>query len=208
MKGSLQYEDYRRAAEALGCSVAAVVAVTRVESPRGPFLPDGRPTLLFERHKFHQHTNGRFSAAHPDISSAKPGGYGAGGAHQHARMEKAAKLDRAAALKSASWGAFQILGENFAQAGHPSLQSFVNAMYRSAGDQLDCFVNFIRNDWRLLGAIRSLDWATFARVYNGPAYRQNRYDEKMAAEYAAALQVYPDFRNVESRVTSTEDPRS
>lgn len=202
----LGLQDYQRAAEALGCSVAAVVAVTRVESPRGPFLPDGRPTLLFERHKFHKHTGGRFSAAHPDISSSKPGGYGAAGAHQHARMERAAKLDRDAALKSASWGSFQIMGENHKQAGHATLQSFVNAMYRSASDQLDCFINFIRNDQRLLRAIRELDWATFARIYNGPAYRQNRYDEKLATEYAAALKTYPDFRNVVSRVASTEDP--
>ena len=194
MKESISIEDYIRAAEALGCSVASIIAVSRVESPRGPFLPDGRPTLLFERHKFHRHTSGRYSAAHPDISSSKPGGYGAAGAHQHERMGRAAKLDRDAALKSASWGQFQILGENYAKAGHRTLQSFVNAMYRSASDQLDCFINFIRNDSRLLRAIRELDWATFARVYNGPAYRQNRYDEKMAAEYEAALQVYPEAR--------------
>lgn len=193
---NLSISDYKRASAALGCSVAAVVAITRVESPRGPFLPDGRPTLLFERHKFHQHTRGRFSAAHPDISSSKPGGYGAAGTHQHDRMGRAAKLDRDAALKSASWGAFQIMGENYKQAGHGTLQQFVNAMYRSASDQLDCFVNFIRNDQRLLRAIRELDWATFARVYNGPAYRQNRYDEKLAAEYAAALKSYPEAGGV------------
>lgn len=204
MKDKLTTSDYRRAAASLGCSVAAVVAVANVESPRGPFLDDGRPSLLFERHKFHKHTRGRFSAAHPDISSSKPGGYGAEGAHQHARMERAAKLDRDAALKSASWGAFQILGENHEQAGHRTLQAFVNAMYRSASSQLDCFINFIRNDSRLLAAIRGLQWATFARIYNGPAYRDNDYDVKMAREYAAALKEFPDFRNVVSGVTSTE----
>src|SRR5690606_5667831 len=98
----------------------------------------------------------------------------------------------------------QILGENHEQAGHAELQSFINAMYRSASDQLDCFISFILNDRRPLAAIREKDWATFARIYNGPAYRQNRYDEKMAAEYAAALKAYPDFSNVVSSVTSTE----
>jgi len=28
------------------------------------------------------------------------------------------------------------------------------------------------------------DWAGFARGYNGPAFRQNRYDEKLSAAYA------------------------
>ena len=80
--------------------------------------------LLFERHKFSQHTRRQFDRSHPDISGPR-GGYGAAGAHQHARMERAAALGRAAALKSASWGAFQIMGFNYSYAGYLDFEAFV-----------------------------------------------------------------------------------
>ena len=32
----------------------------------------------------------------------------------------------------------------------------------------------------MLAALQSKDWKTFARLYNGPGYAQNRYDEKLA----------------------------
>lgn len=209
-KPPLTEADYRRAAGRLQCDLAAIMAVAKVEAPKGPFLPDGRPPILFERHKFHRHTRGRFSRSHPDLSNATPGGYGAGGAHQHDRLARAAALDREAALKSASWGAFQIMGENHAQAGHPTLQGFINAMYRSAAAQLDAFVSFNLADARLVQAIRGRMWATYARIYNGPAYRDNRYDEKLAAAYADFVKAYPprpNFALVRSGVTSTETMR-
>jgi len=30
----------------------------------------------------------------------------------------------------------------------------------------------------MLAALQKKDWKAFARLYNGPAYAQNRYDEK------------------------------
>lgn len=183
-KPALTEADYQRAALRLGCEVAAIKAFAQVESPRGPFDADGAPSILFERHKFHQFTSGRFDKAVPDLSNASAGGYGLYSA-QHARLARAAKLDREAALKSTSWGQFQIMGFNFLRAGHPTLQSFINAMYRSAGDQLDAFVAFIQSDARLHAAVKARDWPTAARLYNGAAYAINRYDVKMAAAYKA-----------------------
>jgi hypothetical protein len=31
--------------------------------------------------------------------------------------------------------------------------------------------------------LENLDWAKFARGYNGAGYKQNKYDEKLAAAY-------------------------
>ena len=98
-----------------------IEAVKAVESgPYGSFLDDGRPPILFERHIFHRQTGGRF-ASHPDISHKSAGNYGKGGAHQYTRLERAMKLDRQAALEAASWGAFQILGRNWAMLGYDSV---------------------------------------------------------------------------------------
>lgn len=181
-KPTLTEADFQRAAASLCCEVAAIKAVTEVEAPKGGFNPDGTPTILFERHIFHRETGGRFSKSHPSISNPSPGGYGSY-ASQHSRLGEAAKLDRTAALRSASWGKFQIMGFNHKAAGHATVQAFVNAMYRSEGEQLDAFVAFIKADPTLHKALREKQWATFARLYNGPAYEKNSYDTKLEAAY-------------------------
>ena len=179
---TLTDDDFARAAEALGCDVAAIKAVCQVEAPRGGFLPDGQVTILFERHKFWQLTQGRHGLS--DISNPKAGGYGAAGQHQHDKLARAVALDRDAALKSCSWGKFQIMGFNHEAAGHPTLQGFINAMHESEGAQLDAFVAFIRNDPRMHRALRERDWSEFARLYNGPAYAEHGYHTRMATAYA------------------------
>ena len=168
------------AAGGLGCEVAAVLAVIDVES-RGGFLADGRPKILFERHYFHHLTSGRYDAAAPDISSSSAGGY-LGGAREYERLGRAIALDRAAALQSASWGAFQIMGANYASAGYGDVEAFCAAMCESEDNHLDAFVRFVKAN-HLDDELRRRDWVGFARGYNGPGYQQNRYDEKMAAAF-------------------------
>ena len=181
--GGISEATYVDIAARLGCETAAVKAVVETEvAIRGPYDSQGRPTILFERHKFHKHTNGRFAAAHPDICNATPGGYGRD-SEQYPKLERAMALDRAAALKSASWGAFQILGENHVQAGHSTVEAFVAAMKKSLLLQVEAFIAFVRADRRLLSAIRNRNWSEFARIYNGPSYRKYRYDEKMRTNY-------------------------
>lgn len=170
------------AAKKLDCEVAAVRAVIDVES-RGGFLPDGRPKILFERHYFCRLTKGRFDAAHPNISNGQWGGYGAGGAHQYDRLAEAIACDRDAALRSASWGLFQIMGDHCRSLGFADAESFVKAMVSGEAAQLDAFVSFVKKNG-LADELARHDWAGFARGYNGPAYRANRYDEKLSAAYA------------------------
>lgn len=176
---TLSEKDYINAAKELGCEVAAIKAVAEVESLTGGFQADGRPKILFERHKFHEFTNGKYSKDNPDISNSRPGGYTK---NEHGRLEKAAKLNRTAALKSASWGKFQIMGFNFAIVGYSTLQEFINAMYRSEADQLKAFVKFIKSN-KLDDELREKRWADFARIYNGKNFHINKYDIKIAGAY-------------------------
>lgn len=180
--GGLTEAQFAQMAATLDCEIAAIKAVVATEAVRGAFDEQGRPTILFERHKFYHHTNGRFATSDPDICNATRGGYGKFSA-QYPKLERAMKLDRAAALKSASWGAFQILGENHVASGHATVESFVDAMKSGTAAQTTAFLKFVRNDSRLLSALRARDWATFARIYNGPKYRENNYDGKMRSNY-------------------------
>jgi len=62
-------------------------------------------------------TNGAFDSQGPDLSNAVPGGYGARGALQYERLGRAIQLNRAAALRSTSWGIGQVMGFNAVNAG-------------------------------------------------------------------------------------------
>lgn len=175
--------DVNAAAASLGVEPAHIRAICDVETgPQGAFDWAGRPTILYERHYFHRLTGGRFSGAHPDLSNPVSGGYGKFSA-QYPKLLRAIELDRAAALASASWGRFQVMGENWKICGFPSLEHFVAAMMESEAAHLAACVAFIRSR-RLDGALRLGDWAAFARGYNGPGYVKNQYDTKLAAAFA------------------------
>lgn len=177
-------ESYAHAAWMLACDVPAIRAVAEVESgPLGAFNDDGSPVILYEPHIFHQLTGGKFDARYPDLSYAKwkTRPYGKN-SDQHPKLARAQALDRDAALKSCSWGAFQIMGSNHRAAGHLTVQRMVNAAYASADDHLRMFVNFIISRNGLIDALRAHDWETFKLIYNGPG--ENGYAAKMEAAFA------------------------
>lgn len=180
----LSLKDLQAAAKRLRCDLPAIQAVAEVESPVGGFLPDGRPTILFEAHIFSNLTQGRYNGDYPNISSPRWNRklYGATGAHQHDRLALAAGLNRSAALQAASWGRFQVMGFNYKVCGYNTLQSFINAMYRSERDHLDAFCGYVISR-ALDDELRAHDWAGFAYGYNGSGYAANHYDTKLAAAY-------------------------
>lgn len=174
---------YIEAAEDLGCELAAIQAVAEVESRGAPFLsaPDNRPKILYERHIFSRLTGRRFDGNHAEVSNRKPGGY-EGGAAEYPRLEQAIALDRQAALKSASWGKFQIMGFNCKTCGFQDVEDFVEAMCDSEEAHLQAFVGFVQAN-KLDRALRARDWRAFAKGYNGPNFAKNKYDTKMASAY-------------------------
>jgi hypothetical protein len=182
----LEEDNFVRAAQELQCEARAIKAVTAIESPVSPFDKIGRPTILFERHYFSKLTLRRYDGRFPDISNPVPGGYSFPEPDQYVRLQKAYALNTIAALKSASWGAFQIMGANHLQAGYATVDQFVRAMCQSVAQQLDAFVHMVKANPDLLHAIQTKDWAGFALHYNGPGYRKNQYDTKLAHAYSIA----------------------
>ena len=177
--------DVAAAAARLQCEAAAIRAVCDIESAGGGFLPDKRPKILFEAQVFSRLTQHRWDATHPTVSSPvwNRALYGAAGVHQYDRLAEAAALDRDAALQSASWGMFQVLGMNFAQCGFASAADFVAAMCEGEGDQLAAFCVFCEKGG-LDRFLRAHDWTRFALAYNGPGEAANDYDAKLASAYA------------------------
>lgn len=181
--------DLQRAADMLEVPLAAVRAVNEVESRGSGFLADGRPVILFERHIMFRQLKaaGRDADAlarqYPNLVNPARGGY-AGGAAEHMRLARAADIDEACALAAASWGLFQVMGYHWERLGYLSVQAFASCMRESEAAQLDAFVQFILTDPALHKALKARRWPTFASLYNGPAYRENLYDVKLARVFA------------------------
>jgi hypothetical protein len=188
-KISMQDADIARAAQLLGCEPAAVRAVAAVESA-GEGFDNGKPKILFEAHVFSRLTRGRFDETHPDISSRKWNrALYKGGSREHDRLARAYELDTTAALQSASWGKFQIMGFNYARCGFAHVFDFVDAMYRSEGAQLTAFCHFVKS-MGLDDELRRHEWSAFARGYNGPEFATNNYDGRLA-------QAFGHFQSIE-----------
>jgi N-acetylmuramidase len=180
MRGTpLSQQGFTDASGGLGVGAAELWAVMSVETSGCGFLPDKRPKILFERHLFSRLTGGQFDSDDPDVSNPVPGGYGPGGAHQYDRLAVALALDRKAALKSASWGLGQVLGQNFKAAGFDDIEPMVQAMVNSEDDQLKAMSAFMKANG-ISQPLVAHDWQGFARRYNGPNFAANNYDGLLA----------------------------
>lgn len=98
---------------------------------------------------------------------------------QYPRLERARAFSDTAALMSASWGAFQVMGENGVAFGWSSVQAFHRAMQASEVDHLDSFIAYAMGRrgaivkggpvYSLIDALRSKNFDVIAGLYNGPA---------------------------------------
>lgn len=177
---ALSSNGFSAIANNAGVQTPEIWTVLTVETSGCGYLPDRRPQILFERHIFHRLTNGEFDDG--DISDPSPGGYGARGSHQYDRLAVAIGEDRNAALQSASWGIGQIMGMNYTLAGFQSVEDMVAAMSASEDQQLAAVVSFLVGK-KLDGPLQAHDWQSFALGYNGPNYKINQYDTKLAAAF-------------------------
>ena len=194
----LRNNDLVTAAERLNVPLASIYAVNEVESKGKGFLDNGKPVILFERHimyrqlakvrhpgddpaELKRHAD-QLATASPALVNSKPGGY-IGGTAEHQRLAMARLIDDTAALESASWGAFQIMGFHWQRLGYESAQAFVAAMSAGESQQFDAFTRFIETDPALHKALKARKWAEFAKLYNGPDYLRNLYDTKLQRAY-------------------------
>ncbi|PRP71810.1 peptidoglycan-binding protein [Chromobacterium amazonense] len=188
----LSEADLQAAAERLGLGVSVVKAINAVESRGSGFLADGRAVILLERHVAYQRAGKQadsLAAQYPALCNQARGGY-AGGAAEWARFTSLAAVAGAdLAIESCSWGAFQIMGYHWQRLGYVGASEWRLAMESGEPAQLDAFVRFILAEPALLKALQAKKWADVARLYNGPAYRDNLYDAKLQAAYERAERI-------------------
>lgn len=194
----LSNRDLVEASRRLGVPIASVYAINEVESKGQGFFSNGQPVILFERHIMRRRialvrgVDGdaaellekadALAAQYPALINRKPGGY-VGGTAEHQRLSNARLIHDEAALESASWGAFQIMGYHAQRLGYADVYEFVEQQRSSESAQLETFVRFIEADPALHKALKAKRWAAFAKLYNGPDYARNLYDVKLERAY-------------------------
>ncbi|WP_439856475.1 N-acetylmuramidase family protein [Pseudomonas yamanorum] len=185
--------DFQNAATQLGngISVNIIKAFATVESGgRSGFGPAKLPVIAFEGHHFRKYTKSKYDQTHPLLSYPyvqKAGPQWKANNKDQTKawetMATAFALDQEAALKSASWGMFQIMGSNFTACGYKTVFEFVVAMKINAGHQLKAFLGFCSQSPALVKAMKNKDYAAMALNYNGKDYGD--YDQRIKKAYEA-----------------------
>jgi hypothetical protein len=177
---ALALQDYRNSGARLGVPAANVAAFAQVEAS-GAGFEDGQPKILFEPHRFSRLTGHKFDRSHSTISYPRWGmvPYPKTQAARYAQLLHAVALDVDAGFAAASYGKFQILGENYAACGYASSWEFAFAQAFDECTQLKAFEGFIRVNG-ITPYLRTSQWAEVAKRYNGTAFAKNKYDVKLA----------------------------
>ncbi|MDA3593889.1 N-acetylmuramidase family protein [Acinetobacter baumannii] len=201
----LKDSDYKKAAERLKVSELTIRVFGAVEGRGVGFLSNGKPKILFERHRMYAYLRlkkgtafaDKMAAERPNIVNRKTGGY-LGNEAEYVRLEQAKQIDVDSALMSTSWGQFQVMGENWKQLGYASVQEFVEQQFASESYQLEAFIRFI--EWKtgtfdkkkvtLIDALRAENWDIVFTLYNGPNYKKLGYQAKFQKEYDHLEPIY------------------
>lgn len=175
--------DLPKLGQILGVGEDELHAFIDVETRGSGFDNQGRPTILFERHKFYHYlpANKRKQGVDSGLANKTPGGYGKS-SEQYPKLERAMKIDEKAALYSCSWGLTQIMGFNHAAAGYETVHDMIEAFKEDEEHHLRAAITFIQVN-HLDDELRRHDWAGFAKGYNGTNYKKNNYDVKLAEAY-------------------------
>lgn len=186
--------DLPRLGRLIGVGEDEIHAVIDVETSGGGFDALGRPKMLFEPHVFWRNLGEakRRTAEAQGLAYPRwrPGAYPK---DSYGRLSLAMKIDRPAALRAASWGLGQILGENHKMAGYGTVEEMVADFLDDEDRHLRAMVNFITSaglddEMRQIAGMNrpstSADWAPFAMGYNGPGYRKHGYHIKLAERHA------------------------
>jgi peptidoglycan hydrolase-like protein with peptidoglycan-binding domain len=189
-----------RVAEKVGCEPAVIDAIIHTETNEIAFDPSGRLVIRPEAAKL---------AVCPLLSvadkakAAKLGltkqpkliGYEydpikAGNSAWSWVDRVAHEFGEEAAYWSTSFGSPQIMGFNFTMCKFASPIAMVRAFADEEDAQLMAMGDFLISSG-LKDACRNRNWKAIARLYNGPAYAKNAYDQKLEQFYNESSHLTP-----------------
>lgn len=193
----LDAADFGRIGKIIGVGEDLIRAIFETETAGASTDGKGRVRILFEPHRMYRNV----PKAKLDAAVKAGVAYAKWGEKKYPPdsypvLLKAIAIDEAAALKSASWGLPQLMGENYRSAGYDSVQAMVSDFMLDEDNQLEAMIRFIKTDGlddelRVLQAkldkgqaVTAEDCRPFVALYNGPGYAKNGYHTKFAKNIA------------------------
>lgn len=193
MNKFLSDQDFRDLGTEFGIEPACIRAIFKVEAGgKSGFLSvdPSKPVTLEEGHIFYKYGKQKgldvdsLCISQPTICYKKwTKQYYKTGLAEYARYELASSINKEVAMLATSWGCGQVMGFNYKACGYSSVFKFVEDMYLSEKLQLRAMCMFIKSNTKMFNALRNKDWSTFAYCYNGPSYKENKYDQKLQNAY-------------------------
>lgn len=178
---------------------AALAAVAQTESSgivTTRINGHDEPLIRFEGHYFDKRLSpaDQAKARALKLSSPRAGAIPnpAGQAERWQMLDKACRINRDAAYESTSWGIGQVMGGHWHWLGYVSVAEMVETVRSSVPEQIELMSRFIVYS-NLRDILNKHGWQKFAYSYNGPLYAKNRYDRKLAQNYALYQPLFPAF---------------
>lgn len=181
--------DFIKAAIELNVELSVIKAIKEVESS-GVAIQNGIPTMLFEGHIFWQQLKlrginpSKYVKGNEDILYQKwtKKYYTGKNSGEYNRLKKAIQINEAAAYESASYGMFQIMGNNYRVCGYSSAKEMFLSMCQNTDNHLQAFIKFITSK-NIIPYLKTKNWRKIAYLYNGSGYAQNNYHIKLEKAY-------------------------
>ncbi|WP_156381959.1 MULTISPECIES: N-acetylmuramidase domain-containing protein [unclassified Aureimonas] len=175
-----------------GVSARTLLTVAIVETacvPYAAFDDRREPLIRFEGHCFDRllSPEDRPAARAAGLADPKAGAI-RNPASQAARwrlLARASAIDAAAAYAATSWGLGQVMGSHWKVLNYENPEALAAEARGSIEGQFRLMARFLRVG-DLHRRLERGDIAGFSRLYNGPAYRRNGYDTKLADALATA----------------------
>jgi hypothetical protein len=183
--------EYDEAARKLGVEIEVLKAIGKKEARGECFNGKGQAKILFERHKMYQHLKkkkysedqlNKLIEKYPSIVNTVYGDYNVLSSYDKLKIAKTIDFD--SAIKSCSWGCFQVLGEYY-QWLYSSPMELELAMNTCELQQFHYFIAYLeKSSPHMIPALQKKDWRKIAFLYNGSKW------ESQNPTYAKDLEKY------------------
>lgn len=198
-----QVSAIRKQADIYGLPQAFVLGIVEKESAGHVFWTiNGKhvPAIRPEGHYFYRLLSGaqRTEAMNKGLAAKKAGTVHVPGKYEavYAMFNRMVAINKEVACQSISMGIGQVMGAHYQKLGYASAQDMFKHCCAGLDGQVEVMLRFITASPSLTRAAQTLDYTAFAKGYNGPGYKKNRYDtllkqhtEKWQGKEAGAMAV-------------------
>jgi len=167
--------EYDKSAKNLDIDAALMKAIGSNESGESGFFGEGVAKILFERHYMYNGLSNKYGVEranelakkYPLLVNKEPNVVRS---NSCGKLKLAKEIDTDCAIRSCSWGRYQIMGETFKYL-YSSPTELELAMNACELHQFNYFVQYLKKKPKMIDALKAKDWEKIAYLYNGSNWK-------------------------------------